>query len=392
VDAINPGLEQVKHSQVRILTHALPVQLPSYQGHVFSTLIPAINQRFVPTETQWISHWHAVSGQFSLADLPTSPPSTPAAPGEGDDYFTTRIFDSAVAVPDYQTPVSRLLMSQSSSASVLRRGRTNMSPKPVLPPGTLDVSITERYIPPASASEFAGLFDAAAGPSLLSDRIVELNEKRGHLIFIYPTRRGAETFMRDYLGKVLDPLLRQMMVINRLTAGICEEVGRMSAISEMFGYEELQARLTAYCRSISSSDESNGMSRKFQPLENKKVQYEVVFSGKAEAKLDAAVWSEWWCRQEKPRIRDIFESWVRREPGRAQSSSTYGENVMGMQSQRMASDHGSLTGGSMSLLMAVLDGVKKAAKEKELDERPGVETGIFVIRKSIEGQASRLGE
>ena len=162
-------------------------------GHAFPVIIDAIHESTPAsptTPTTWINVFHAVQGRFNLADLPTSPPNTPGPPIGGDDYFTQKVFDSAVAISDYQNEASSL----------------PKSPRSVVPPSSINVSIVERYIPPSSSNEFVNMFDPN-GPSILIDRLVELSPNNGSLAFIYPTRTGALTFMKNYLHPILDPIL-----------------------------------------------------------------------------------------------------------------------------------------------------------------------------------------
>ena len=56
----------------------------------------------------WINVFHAIPGKFNLQDLPRSPPSTPGPAIGGEDYFTEKVFDSAVSIADYQQDLSEL--------------------------------------------------------------------------------------------------------------------------------------------------------------------------------------------------------------------------------------------------------------------------------------------
>ena len=97
---------KVPSNPLRVLSHALPS--PSPDGHIFSSIISAIHESTPSSPTVWINVFHAVPGRFNLADLPTSPPNTPGQPISGEDYFTQKVFDSAVPVSDYQEELSSL--------------------------------------------------------------------------------------------------------------------------------------------------------------------------------------------------------------------------------------------------------------------------------------------
>ncbi|OCL11907.1 hypothetical protein AOQ84DRAFT_286265, partial [Glonium stellatum] len=231
--AIIANLLSTGEETVKVLSHALPC--PSRAGHVFPIIIDAIHRQTPNKPTSWINVFHAVPGRFNLADLPTSPPGTPGPAIGGDDYFTSKVFDSAVPVSDYQGD-STLLPP---------------SPRPVVVPLTVDVSIVERYIPPTNRHEFADLFTTTGRSSLLLDRLIELSPNNGALLFIYPTRAGARTFMNDYLGPVLDPLLRAMAVVHELSADLGTSLGAMPAADLLPDFRALRARLEAFCARLS---------------------------------------------------------------------------------------------------------------------------------------------
>ncbi|KAG9539893.1 hypothetical protein KCU86_g23483, partial [Aureobasidium melanogenum] len=91
-DAITIMLENIRSASnayqdpIKVLSHALPC--PSTEGHAFPTIISSLHDETPTSPTCWINVFHALPGRFNLADLPTSPPSTPGPPIGGDDYFT----------------------------------------------------------------------------------------------------------------------------------------------------------------------------------------------------------------------------------------------------------------------------------------------------------------
>ena len=66
----------------------------------------------------WINVFHAIPGKFNLQDLPRSPPSTPGPAIGGEDYFTEKVFDSAVSIADYQQDLSELPRSPCPVVSI----------------------------------------------------------------------------------------------------------------------------------------------------------------------------------------------------------------------------------------------------------------------------------
>jgi hypothetical protein len=263
---------------VKVLSHALPC--PSLAGHLFGQIIAAIHDR-TATNTAWINVFHALPGRYTLSDLPKSPPSTPGPAVGGDEYFTSKVFDSAVAIPDYQLE-SKLLPP---------------SPRPVVPPGSINISVVERYIPPTNTNEFAEMFSLRRR-SLLYDRLSELSSDNGVLLFIYPTKTGAKTFMQKYLGPIIEPLLRSVTVVNDLHSELGRSIGQMSAVNYLDEYEKLEEHVRSFCATVTEHTNSQKSSA------DDKCSYEIIHASKEEVAPSRMAWADdWWIKQEKPRIR-----------------------------------------------------------------------------------------
>ena len=317
-----------QHS-VKILSHALPC--PSLTGHLFGQIIANIHDN-TTTHTLWINVFHAVPGRYTLSDLPKSPPSTPGPAVGGDSYFTSKVFDSAVAIPDYQLD-SKLLPP---------------SPRPVVPPGSINVSVVERYIPPTNTNEFSEMF-SFRGRSLLYDRLIELSSDDGILLFIYPTRTGARTFMQQYLGPILDPLLRTVTVVHDLHSELGRSLGQMSAVNYLDEYDHLEAQVQRFCDALVLR----------QGNVDKRVNYEIIHAAKEEMVLERSAWADdMWVKQEKPRVREVISKYFRK-------------------SKKLPT--GELTGAN--LIQEVLDGVSKREYENG-NPKKGVEVGVFIIKKT----------
>lgn len=330
---------------LKVLSHALPSTSPS--GHIFSKVINDIHGStpISPvTPLTWINVFHAIPGRFNLADLPTSPPATPGPPVGGDDYFTQKIFDSAVSILDYQD----------NTISLPR------SPRPVVPPSSIDVSIVERYIPPSSSQEFAEMFDPN-GSSILIDRLVELSPDKGSLLFIYPTREGAQTFMKEYLGPVLDPLLRSMVVVNGLSSDLCISLGNMRAAHQLLDHELLRQRISMLCGRLT---QGNTMSQRFH---GRRPVFSLSYAATKSVKLTRAVWAkEWWIKQEKTRLKQsINDHFLESQPRRVSINE-------------FAAPPASAT----VLLQQILDGVAGTPRQEHKVPDCAIEVSVFVITRS----------
>jgi len=279
-----------------------------------------------------------------MGDLPTSPPNTPGLPLDGNDYFTSKTFDSAVPVLDYQDNLTSM----------------PKTPHPIVPPATISVSVLERYIPPSNTKEFSEMFKID-GRSLLVDRLLELSPDNGSLLFIYPTKTGAEVFSRQYLGPVLDPLLRSMQTIHQLPYDLASQLGSSPAVESMLSFQDLQAGLVGLCKELSTS---NTVSSLFQA---RKANYVLELATTYKVKLERGIWADkWWIKQEKTRVKDT----VMRYFG---GSATRGSGLS------MAEQSGFTP---TSLIHGILDGVATRPYEKGREPIEGVEVGMFIVRRT----------
>jgi hypothetical protein len=321
---------------------------------------------------------HAVSGRFDLEDIPTSPPTTPAAPGEGVDYFTTRVFDGAVSVPDYQHQ-----SFASAQRNVQLGGQSFALPRPAVAPSSIDLSITERYIPPASASEFINLTDPLGGNSLLSDRFVELSEDGGVLIFIYPTATGGKTFVRSYLG-IMNRFLRGKMVTGLVTAEDCEFITNMKSVDALLSFDDLKSRLEVFCEKLSNLDASSTLFHRFPSISGKGVSFELIHASKRAINLAPEVWVDWWIRQEKARIKQALESsraHVQSSNLTSNSERSLPTTGIPVPSTPSAGSAAALTSEPQVLLNTdeIFHKLAQLAAEQRPSER--IELGVFVVKK-----------
>jgi hypothetical protein len=303
------------------------VRLPT-QNSVFGSIVQTIQDRLQPGQSPYINVIHAVPEEFSLSNLPTSPPSTPSHGMQLNDYFNSTVFCTAAPVP----------------ASYNFRGevRPAHTPFPIAIPHSIHISVVDRYLPPATKEEYRNMF-CHDPPSTLTDRLQELSSSGGSMLFIYPTKRGAMTFKTQYLGPILDPLLRQLVVVNGLPADMGRVLGRLETVNHMDDFEIMKANLVRLCERISDTAS----------------RFTVVEAGTGTAELDRNLWTEWYIHQERPRMKDLLTRYWQAS-GRPTSA---------------VHSHGPST-----LLGEILDGIKK--RRYDIEPRDGVELGVFVIRRS----------
>lgn len=232
------------------------------------------------------------------------------------------------------------------------------SPRPVVPPRSINVSIVERYIPPTSPREFADLTNIN-GPSILVDRLTELSPNNGSLVFIYPTKAGAETFVKNYLSPVLDPLLRTMCVTHGLSSEIGVLLGKMAAVERLSSHETLLRGVRHLCARL--TQRSSTMER----FHGKGAQFDVVYATKQDVVLPRDVWAKyWWSKQEKPRVRDVITKYA--QEAQKRSSNQY------MSRPPTATE----------LIQELLEGVCQRPYQADQAPKGGIEVSVFVIKRT----------
>lgn len=340
ISVLNLRTSPVPNPLLKVLSHALPS--PSNTGHAYTAIIEAIHDSTPASPTVWINVFHAIPGRFNLEELPTSPPNTPGPPIGGDDYFTQKVFGSAVPITDYQQDLSGL----------------PRSPRPVVPPSSIDVSIVERYIPPSSSREFRDMF-SVDGPSILIDRLIELSPRNGSLVFIYPTRTGAQTFMQEYLSPILDPVLRSTVTANGLSSELCLSLGSMPAVNLLFEHAELERKITALCAHL--TQRSATLAR----FHGTRANFSISHSSTREVNLCRQAWAkDWWTKQEKTRVTEA----VMRTAQEAQTKSS--------------NRHVDRPPSATELWQKLLKDVETRPYDPGCEPKRGVEVAMFVIKRT----------
>ncbi|MCJ1293373.1 hypothetical protein MMC34_004927 [Xylographa carneopallida] len=308
----------------------------------FPSLMGVLQGKLLTSSTQYIQVTHAVPANFALTSLPSSPPSTPGLMNPPEDYFTSRIFSSAVALVDRHDTFTRRNDNTMSPAT--------LPPSLAVPPASIDFALLERFIPPSSTQEFMDLFTLGS-PSILADRLVELSPDGGTLLFIYPTRVGAETFKTDYLNPILDPILRSVITSHCLSLDIGVELGTMASANHLVPFEGLKRKVNILLR---------GLSRGTGPTS--KARYTLLHANKSTVHVHRKVWTQWYLKQEAPKIRHVTTQYLSRA-----RKPLGNENV-----------------NQVMLMRSIVEGVEQRdyVHGGSPTEQDGIEVGIFVIRRS----------
>lgn len=176
------------------------------------------------------------------------------------------------------------------------------------------------------------------------------------MLFIYPTQQGGRTFVTQYLGPILDPLLRSIVVLHQLSADVGIALGKMAAVEHMVGFETMKRKINILLRKLNRGNASqiSGPSTL-----GHKGSYNLVFSGTQEVHLERKVWTDWWAQQETSRIRDVMGRYFKR-------------------AQRLPEDT-DIT--SAVLVREIIDGVSSRPYGDPPAPTTGVEVGVFVIQR-----------
>ncbi len=299
----------------------------------FAGLVSAIQNK-IDSTGRWIDIVHAVPLRFSMAQIPTSPASTPNVQNQPSGYFDNVFSKAVAAIDQYDT--------QNSSVP--------SSPRPIVAPASINVSLLERFIPPSSAEEYLNLL-TTDGPSVLVNRLIELSPQSGSLVFIYPTSIGAQTFATTYLGPLLHPLLRTMVSIHSLSMDFGAGVGKIAAVDQMLPFENMNRKLQILLRRLG---------RGTSTAQRTAPKFILIESSRQVVQIDREVWTEWWIQQETGRIRTVVQRYLERGV-----MLPVGKDVTGA-----------------PLVQEVLDGVRSRKYADYDAPRDGVEVGVFVIKRT----------
>ena len=324
--------------QIQMVVQALPSQGKSANVQpLFEKVVEAVENHY--TYPPYITITHAVSQVMSMDEVPASPPATPNTNYSSDDYFQDQtIFTHAAVVPAYH--------HQPAVPVTIGARPSNI----ITAPSSIQLSILERYIPPTTAEEVNDFFTLSRR-SYLADRLLELSSNNGTMLLVYPTKTGASTFANRYIGPIIEPFLRQFILVNGLYAYAAANLGKMASVAGMKSFEEMERLVAAMCERLNQRS----------PPRSLPSRYEIVHAETAEVVLDSAIWRDWYIDQEQPRLRQNLVDYHKA-------------------GGRMPSRVGTIEVTPSMLAREVVDGIRQS---RETAGHVGMEVGVFVIRRSM---------
>ncbi|KAL8896623.1 MAG: hypothetical protein Q9207_007627 [Kuettlingeria erythrocarpa] len=336
-------------SVVTMLSHPQPCPLSQNvlgAPSAATGIINALQTRFgQDSSSRYIDVTHAVPAKFNLSQLPNSPmttPNRPAAEGSMDDYFSipqTIVYSKGTIATSHAEARQNLAGNPGSKAF----------PQTIVAPLSISISVLERFIPPATVAEYDDLFKFDQ-PSALVDRMLELKPDNGHLVFVYPTQKGADTFRDDYLGPILDPLLRTMIGVHGISTNVMANIAYLEPIWAMHNFHQLQVKVAQLLSSMNRK--AGGNLHRFA----------IAQASSESVHVGREAWASWFTEQELPRMRDIM-------------TKSYGRTSLQPQNEGV----GDYT--AAGLVREIIDGIKGRPYEAGEAPRQGIEVGVFVIRR-----------
>lgn len=156
--------------------------------------------------------------------------------------------------------------------------------------------------------------------------------------------------MNEYLGPILDPLLRWIQVEHGLPAGLGRALGTMAAVNALPEFEQMQRSLAMLCARLAQKGRGT---------------YTTVYASKSEVRVSRAAWSkEWWIKQEKPRIRETM--------------TRYANEAQ----KKRSNEHVLRSATPTELVQHLTEGVATKTYPPGQEPTDGLEVSIFVIQRS----------
>lgn len=308
---------------------------------------------------KYIEVTYQMPPKFNMNQIPSSPAATPNAADPGmADYFSNHVYTRGIVAQDYETA-----LAQAGSSS----------PRPSVAPGSINVAMLERYIPPPSLDEYTNLFSTDM-PSALVDRLFELSPKNGTCVFVYPTAEGARTFLGSYLRPLLDPLLRTIASTHDLSADFPASVGSLASLQgDLLTFDRTVVKLTALLHKLSrpssSINPSNPNPSPSHPTTSSPSPprptptFTLVHADRSVVDIGKDTLVNWWLEQEKPRIRKAVDRYFHAR--RLESTMGMTAKIENGLRRREWDDYDGLAGSGSGGI-----------------ERSGIEVGVYVVRRT----------
>lgn len=284
-----------------------------------------------------IHHSLALSEGQSIQDLPRSPPVTPNLAGRGGYFDDPSIFTHFAQVPIHH--------------GTLQATSPRSPPQRLIMPPEASLVVLERYIPPTSQAEVSDFFNSDSCRSYAADRMQELSDNNGSLVLIYPTKTGATTFSQKFIGPLLDPILRELVVLRGLATTLAESLGRMSAADVLVEFDEMQKKVERLCSKMNQRHD----------ILNSRSAFILSHSQTCKVSLSNDTWMNWYVDQEFPRLKqDMIEY-----------------RINGGRLARSVSGASEMT--EAALAREITSSLMKSAK---LEPAEAIEVGVFVIKRA----------
>lgn len=318
---------------------------PAALPHVLSKICSAATEGQCP----YVTITHAMPPKASLSSLPTSPPTTPHF-GNDCDYFNFKVFSSATPAPGYDSTNSH----------------TSLPKNPVVPPKSVHTAVIERYIPPSSEHEYDNIF-SAGNRSVLVDRFQELSSDNGTLTLIYPTKKGVNTFKRDHLGPILDPVIRRLIVTKNISSDVAAHLQSMPPVKRMGDFDEMRTKIHQICDGVNENTSQS-------PLEGDRLS--VVYSATETIHINRSVWVDWYLYQGASRAKATLSHYMNMR-NRSAAHKGPGSSARAQQAK--------VDINSAMIYQEISEGLH-APNGPEPDS--GIELAIFVIKRSRQGRTT----
>lgn len=296
--------------------------------------------------------FHTLVDKLPQENLPTSPPVTPShihrtSTQQARGYFTIKPLYPSVSGP---------------------RGLA-------VPPGEALISITERMIPSSGEFEVSSLLSTSSD-SDLQTRLAELRPG-GLYILVLPTLSGGQTFHKEYLSKLLDPILRNMIIRHGLRNQLAPEISHAVTLHQLLPYEVMKDKLDSLLTARNAlSPQSTATDLMHNP------EFTLLHAQKGTRSLPFEAWYSWWLGQERARILGVLNYHLNT------NTNTHNHNHNHSHDQARTHTHGQPdtaghgSGPSKSSIMLELDAQMRLAGAERGQVEAGIEVACFVVQRA----------